>query len=201
MNFKLTFVTGTMGSAKTLNLLALRHEYMSKPGSGYKVNLVVPYLDDRYGRGIVKSRAGVEAKADALLLPDQRIQEVVKYQEFDLGLLLIDEAQFLSKKNVESLRELADDTNFDVSIRCYGLRTDYLTNLFEGSKRLLELADSIEMCYSICTYDESPAAFNLRKGNLEGGQIVLGDEDSYAEVCSQCYSAEMDGYGENKAAD
>lgn len=186
-----TFVTGTMGSAKTLDLLSTRHEYISKPGSGYEVLLVSTTTDTRHGAGNVQSRAGLSATADIILPCEDRIQDHFKPREFGLYLVLVDEAQFLSTRNVESLRSLVDDDAFDAKVIAYGLRTDYLGNLFEGSKRLLELADDIQVRHSICSYCEKYATFNLRIGTFEGGQIQLGDLDSYSPVCSTCYAAEL----------
>lgn len=184
----LTFITGTMGSAKTLDLLATRYEYTSKPGSGYEVVLVAPEKDTRRGLGVVHSRAGLQASADIILPCDSRVQDHYKFADFGLYLFLVDEAQFMSKKNIESFRQLVDDDRFDAKVIAYGLRTDYLGNLFEGSQRLLELADDIQVRHSICSYCEKYATFNLRLGNLDGGQLVLGDD--YAPVCSTCYVAE-----------
>lgn len=192
----LTFVTGTMGSAKTLHLLAKRHEYKSKPGSGYEVYLVAPQKDTRHGLGIVKSRTGLEAQADIILPAEDRIQDHFKPKPYGLYLFLVDEAQFLSTKNVESLRQLVDDDEFDAKVIAYGLRTDYLTNLFEGSKRLLELADDIKPHYSVCSYCEKDATFNMRIGCLSNDQLVLGAEDLYSPVCSTCYVAERGDFGE-----
>lgn len=196
MTKELVFITGTMGSAKTMDLLAVRHEYINKPNSGYKVTLVATDTDTRNGKGTVSSRAGLEAQADIILPRDKRIQDLVKFREFSLNLVLVDEAQFLSKLNVESLRALVDDDAFDTSVLAYGLRTDYMGELFEGSKRLLELADHIDSRRSVCSYCEKYALFNLRIGSLEGGQIVLGSEDTYAPVCSTCYTAEMGEHGD-----
>ena len=184
-----------MGSAKTANLLLLKHDVENKPGSGYKVVLVAPVLDERHGKGVVKSRAGLEAKADILLGPTDDIKDKLPtFKPFDLVLVLVDEAQFLSTKNVESLRSLADNAEFDVKIIAYGLRTDYQTRLFEGSKRLLELVDDIQPIHTICSFCEQTALHNMRVGDFGKEQIVLGGSDMYKETCSSCYMAETGGY-------
>lgn len=188
---KFTFITGTMGAAKTMHLLAKNHEYKSKPGSGYKVYLVAPEQDVRYGKGIVRSRGGLEAKADIILKPSERIQEHIKSNGLlgDLVLVLVDESQFLSVKNVESLRQLADDDHMDAYVICYGLRTNFKGYLFEASKRLMELADDINVLPSVCSYCEKVALMNMRVGSVSEEELVLGD-NIYKETCSCCYFEE-----------
>lgn len=188
---KLIFKVGTMGAAKTLDLLAKRHEYLSKPNSGYRVITVAPQQDVRYGKGIIRSRVGIEAKADVILGPNDRIQDLIKPESlFDLLLVLVDEAQFLSNRNVESMRQLVDSEDCDATVICYGLRTNFKGRLFEGSKRLLELCNDIVPMPSVCSFCEKEALFNMRVGSYSEEEVVLGD-DIYKETCSCCYSEEV----------
>ena len=182
---KLYFRHGTMDSAKTLNLLAVAHNYRSQ---GKRVLLLKPRLDVRVGDRQIASRAGLQAEADVLLDRDS-ILDPADYADVDC--LLVDEAQFLSASVVEQLRHLTKKPGFPVI--CYGLRTDFRTRLFEGSRRLLELADSIEEVKVTCQFCNRKAILNLRMAggipSLEGEQIELGGNDCYAPVCYNCYDA------------
>jgi len=182
---KLYFRHGTMDSAKTLNLLAVAHNYRSQ---GKRVLLVKPRMDDRFGAAAIRSRAGIEAEADLLVEADSRLDPA-----FFAGVdcVLVDEAQFLSVALVEQLRVL---TRGGPPVICYGLRTDFRTRLFEGSRRLLELADSIEEIKVTCQFCNRKAIFNLRMqaggaAELDGPQVELGGNDRYAPACFGCYGA------------
>jgi thymidine kinase len=182
---KLYFRHGTMDSAKTLNLLAVAHNYRSQ---GKRVLLVKPRMDDRFGAAAIRSRAGIEAQADLLVDADTRLDPA----EFvGVDCVLVDEAQFLSVALVEQLRAL---TRGGPPVICYGLRTDFRTRLFEGSRRLLELADSIEEVKVTCQFCNRKAIFNLRMqaggaAELDGPQVELGGNDRYAPACFACYGA------------
>ncbi len=182
---KLYFRHGTMTSAKTLNLLAVAHNYRTQ---GKKVVLLKPRLDDRFGARKVVSRAGLEAEADMLLEPTTHL-DPAKFEGVDC--VLVDEAQFLSTHVVEQLRTLARRR----PVICYGLRTDFRTHLFEGSKRLMELADSIEEVKVTCQFCNRKAIFNMRLrdgvATLDGAQIELGADDRYAPVCFECWDARL----------
>jgi thymidine kinase len=180
---KLYFRHGTMGSAKTLNLLAVAHNYRAQ---GKLVVLVKPRLDDRFGAVDVASRAGLRAEADLVVERDS----VLDPRVFDgIHCVLVDEAQFLSARMVEQLRGLT--RTHDVPVICYGLRTDFRTRLFEGSQRLLELADSVEEVKVTCQFCNRKAIFNMRfedgRPTLDGAQVQLGAEESYAPVCFGCW--------------
>ena len=182
---KLYFRHGPMDSAKTLNLLAVAHNYRSQ---GKKVLLVKPRLDTRFGATSIASRAGLEAHADVLVDADS----VLDPRDFaGVDCVLVDEAQFLSARLVEQLRELTRDPGMPVI--CYGLRTDFRTRLFEGSRRLLELADSIEEVKVTCQFCNRKAILNLRlqsgAPSLQGPQVELGGHDRYAPVCYPCYAS------------
>ena len=180
---KLYFRHGTVGSAKTLNLLAVAHNYIQQ---GKKIKVGVPKIDTRFGEGVIKSRAGLERKADFIVGKD-----CLNYEYFAASCcILLDEAQFLSKEEVSWFRDLTRELN--IPVICYGLRTDFRTLAFEGSLRLFELADSIEEIKTVCTYCSGKAIFNLKHSNgiptITGPSIDLGIEDKYLPACYECYS-------------
>jgi thymidine kinase len=189
---KLYFRHGTMGSAKTLNLLAVAHNYRSQ---GKRVLLLKPRLDSRFSPAAIVSRAGLEATADLLVSPG----DVLDSGAFaGLDCVLVDEAQFLEPALVDQLRALTLTHN--VPVICYGLRTDFRTRLFPGSQRLLELADSIEEVKVTCQFCNRKAVYNMRFVNAEptmlGAQVELGAEERYAATCFRCYSERLPGWGE-----
>ena len=172
-----------MDSAKTLNLLAVAHNYRKQ---GKQCLLVKPKIDDRFGAPRIRSRSGLEAEAD-VLVDDAVPLPLERFEGMDC--ILVDEAQFLSESVIEQLREVT--LSLGVPVICYGLRTDFQARLFEGSKRLLELADSIEEVKVTCFYCGKKAVFNLRlnggKPVYEGPQIELGADDKYVPVCWRHY--------------
>ena len=179
---KLYFRYGTMDSAKTLNLLAVAHNYRKQ---GKRVVLAKPALDVRFGDRRVASRAGLSEQADLQLEPDT----VLDLEDLrDVDCVLVDEAQFLSPAVVDQLRLVT--LRLGVPVICYGLRTDFQTRGFPGALRLLELADSIEEVKVTCQHCGSKAVFNLRTAGgeavIEGAQVSLGDEE-YVPVCWRHY--------------
>ena len=180
---KLYFRHGTVSSAKTLNLLAVAHNYRTQ---GKQVVLIKPALDDRFGSEMIRSRAGIEQAADIKVLADTQINQ----KGFQgVSCILVDEAQFLSAAVVEQLRDLAVDMN--IPVICYGLRADFRTKLFEGAARLFELADSIEEIKTTCAFCNRKAVTNLKHLNgvatLSGPAIDLGAEEKYFPACYACY--------------
>ena len=185
---KLYFRYGSVGSAKTLNLLAVTHNYRQQ---GKEVLLIKPELDVRFGKDIVKSRAGLEKKADILVKPETKLN----FDDFEgIHCVLVDEAQFVSLELVDQLRELT--LKMDIPVICYGLRTDFRSHLFEASKRLFELADSIEEIKTTCFYCNSKAILNLKHVNgtatKEGPSIQLGAEETYVPACYRCYVSKIE---------
>ncbi len=184
---KLYFRYGTVGSAKTLNLVAVAHNYRQQ---GKKVILLKPELDERFGKRQIKSRAGLEMQADILVQPDSNLL----YLDFEgTSCLLVDEAQFLSKSNVDQLRAITQLKH--IPVICYGLRTDFRSRLFEGSLRLMELADSIEEIKATCFFCNRKSIMNLKhvegKACLDGPSVQLGTEERYLPVCFSCYVGEL----------
>lgn len=180
---KLYFRYGTVGSAKTLNLLAVAHNYQQQKK---KVLILKPEMDTRWGQGNVRSRAGLEKKADILLNESSRLEAA---ELEGVACVLVDEAQFLAPSVIDHLESIARDR--DVPVICYGLRTDFRTELFAGSKRLMELAASIEEVKNTCHYCNKKAVFNLKFVNgaatREGPAIQLGAEETYLPACPVCY--------------
>ena len=180
---KMYFYYGAMGSSKTANALMTRFSWEDK---GKKVALLKPSIDNRDGVDVVKSRAGLMAKA-ILIYPNSTIKEVLPDAVEEYDNLIVDEAQFLTKAQVDELRDIADNGTF---VMCYGLKADFMGNLFEGSKRILELADSLREIVTMCPCGKK-AIMNARYfGNrilYEGEQVVVGGNESYMALCHRCY--------------
>ena len=188
---KLYFRYGTMNSSKSANLLMVAHNYISQ---NRKVLLIKPQCDIRWGEtNIISSRVGTSMKADIVLAPD-----ITNISSFlvDVSCVLVDEAQFLSTDNINMLRNIA----MTIPVICWGLRTDYTTKLFEGSKRLMEVADSIQEVKTICVGCERKSIVNAKfiidqeaagkiiiKHNDLKTQVDLGSEDKYQPMCWQCW--------------
>lgn len=181
---KLYFKYGAMGSSKTANALITKFNYEER---GMKVWLIKPSIDNRDGASVVKSRIGLSAQAE-IITPSTDIYE--EYQKHtDCDVIIADECQFLKAEQIDSLRRIVDE--LDVPVLCYGLRTDFLTKLFEGSRRLFEVADSITEIKTICSCGKK-ALVNARidgegKVVTEGGQILIGGNDSYVAMCHSCW--------------
>lgn len=187
---KLYFRYGTVGSAKTLNLLAVAHNYRQQ---GKEVLLVKPALDTRFGADAIKTRAGLEMRADILAPADDQIPLPALD---DIACVLVDEAQFLHPTAVDQLRHItyssvAPAAPRGIPVICYGLRTDFRQQLFPAAARLLALADSIEEIKTTCAYCNKKAVFNLKlldgRPTLAGPSVELGCEEKYLPVCGACY--------------
>jgi len=184
---KLYFRHGTVSSAKTLNLLAVAYNYKQQ---GKKVLLIKPSLDNRFGEDRIKSRAGLEQQADLLVDEDTKISSSMLE---GISCVLVDEAQFLSVNLINQLREISVFKN--IPVICYGLRADFRSKLFEGSQRLLELADTIEEVKTTCAFCNRKAIMNLKHSNglatIEGPSVDLGAEEKYYPACYSCYHEQL----------
>jgi thymidine kinase len=184
---KLYFRHGTVGSAKTLNLLAVAHNYRQQ---GKKIVLLKPEMDTRFGKEQIKSRAGLEMAADVLVTPDTKILDL---NLEDVSCILVDEAQFFPAHIIDQLRQVT--LLKDIPVICYGLRTDFKSKLFEGSLRLMELADSIEEVKATCHYCNRKSIMNLKHVDgvptLDGPSVQLGAEERYFPVCYRCYAGQL----------
>ena len=180
---KLYFKYGAMGSSKTANALITKFNYEER---GMRVWLIKPAIDDRDGVGIVHSRIGLEADADAIP-PETDLLAAFARKE-NIRAVIADECQFFTEEQVDQLRRIVDE--HDIPVLCFGLRTDFLTHLFSGSRRLFEVADSITEIKTICACGKK-AIVNARiDGNgrvqTDGGQILIGGNDSYVAMCHSC---------------
>ncbi|AGF54401.1 MULTISPECIES: thymidine kinase [Clostridium] len=186
---KLYFRYGAMNSGKSTHLMQVAHNYEER---GMKIVIMKPKVDNKGGETLV-SRLGVKRKVDFLISEAEDIREIVhsylnKNQNIDC--ILVDEVQFLKSQQIDELFEIAVKIN--IPIICYGLRTDFKRNGFEGSTRLLLLAHSIEEMKTICACGKK-AIFNGRKINnefvFEGQQIAIDEQDNvqYESLCGECY--------------
>ncbi len=184
---KLYFKYGAMGSSKTAQALMCKFNYEQKD---FRVFLFKPILDTRHIEGntpMVWSRIGLKSECYEFKKEDNFFEICKKYQiEREKDVIIVDECQFLTKKQVEQLKDLS--TKFPVL--CYGLLTNYKTELFEGSKRLVELADSLMEIKCICRCGRK-ATVNVRyvdgKIATEGDEIMIGADERYESMCYQCY--------------
>jgi thymidine kinase len=178
---QLYFKVGPVTSRKSLELLCIRDTYHRQ---NKKVLVIKPFIDTRDGADIIRSRSGLSCVIDAII---QTPEDIKKLDVTGVSCILSDESQFYSASIVEELWHLSDR----VPIMAFGLLGDFQTNLFEGSKRLIELAAKIEFIKTTCLCCNRKANFNLRISNgravYEGNQIELGGEESYAAVCRQHY--------------
>ncbi|MFV0555686.1 MAG: thymidine kinase [Lactovum sp.] len=179
------FRYGTMNSGKSIDILKVTHNYEEE---GKEVLLMTSSLDTREGVGVVASRIGISHEAVA-------IDEQLEVYDYIAALtvkpfcVLIDEAQFLTKKNIYDFARVVDD--LDIPVLAYGLKNDFQNELFEGSKYLLLLADKIEEVKTICWYCSKKATMVIRmldgRPVYEGEQLQIGGNESYIPVCRKHY--------------
>ena len=189
---KLYFRYGAMGSSKSANILMVRYNYEER---GQYAVLLKPRTDNRDGERESQSRMGLSAPAEYV---DDFLQEISRiwstkspeylYHGKKVDAVLVDEAQFLSAEEVDTLSDLVDFYN--IPVICYGLRTDFLNHLFPGSMRLMEIADIIEEVPTVCWCGRR-AQCNTRYADgkivREGAQIFLGSNESYVALCRKHY--------------
>ena len=182
---KLYFKYGAMGSSKTAQALITKYNYEENDMS---VWLMKPGTDTRDGKNVVRSRIGLEAAAQ-VIAPDMDIYQIYKAQyDGKVDAVIVDECQFFTVAQIDQLRAIVDD--FNVPVMCFGLRTDFLTRLFPGSMRLMEVADTIQEVKTICDCG-AKATVNARVSDgyivTEGAQVFLGGNDAYIAMCHRCY--------------
>lgn len=181
---KLYFKYGAMGSSKSAQALITQFNYEEL---GMKVWLIKPSIDDRDGKNIIRSRIGLQREAQ-VITPEENILETFAGLP-DVDVIIADEAQFFTPEQIDQLRTIVDDE--DLPVLCFGLRTDFLTHFFPGAMRLMELADSLTEIKTVCACGRK-ATVNARidengKVITEGGQILLGGNDSYVAMCHKCW--------------
>ncbi len=186
---KLYYKFGVMGSSKTASALMCRFNYLQK---GISVLLLKPKIDNRDSSDEVVARIGISAPCTTfsesenlqVLFDEQNAQNKFK-------VVIVDECQFCTKKQIDQLREIAEN----VPVLCYGLKTNFKGELFEGSKRLLEIADSIQEIKSVCQCGKK-AIMNGRfvKGLMvtDGQEIEIGGDEKYRGLCWSCFKKEQE---------
>ncbi len=189
---KLYFRYGAMGSSKSANILMVRYNYEER---GQRAVLLKPRTDTRDGAHEIRSRMGLSAPAEYV---DEFLKVIgntwktdsteYRYQGEKVDAVLVDEAQFLSEKEVDILSDIVDF--YEIPVLCYGLRTDFRNRLFPGSRRLMEIADVLEEVPTVCWCGRR-AQCNTRYADgkivREGAQIMLGANESYVALCRKHY--------------
>ncbi|WP_202877154.1 thymidine kinase [Muribaculum gordoncarteri] len=186
---KLYFRYGTMGSAKTALLLTQAYNFEER---NMTYSCLKPIIDTREKDNVIRSRIGIERKC-LWIYPDTDLyllaQEMFEGTMTVIDWFLIDEAQFLSADQVDQLARIVDD--YGSNVICYGLRTDFQTHLFEGSRRLFEIADSIDEIKSTCSCGRKTIVNARIDSNgdfvVEGDQLEIGGNDRYIAVCRKCW--------------
>ncbi len=183
---KMHFKYASMNSGKSIDLIRTAHNYEE---NGYKVLILKPAIDTK-GDNTITSRVGLNRKVDMLLLYSDDILEKLKNKLKDISCILIDEAQFLSIKQVEDLFLISKACN--IPVLCYGLRTNFKMESFAGSKRLLELADILEEITTLCSCGEIARYVSRKVGDnfvQDGEEIIIdGTENiTYVPLCGKCY--------------
>ena len=180
---KVYFYYAAMNAGKSTILLQSSYNYRER---GMHTLQFTPALDHRAGPGRIQSRIGLEAGAIAIQSTDNLQERVAaEHGKQPVACVLVDEAQFLAREQVRQLTDVADGLN--IPVLCYGLRTDFQGNLFEGSAALLAWADDLIEIKTICHCGKK-ATMVLRidasgRAVSEGAQIEIGGNDRYVSVC------------------
>lgn len=182
---KLYFKYGAMGCSKSAQALITKFNYEER---GMKVLLLKPSIDNRDGATAVRSRIGLEQQA-VTVAGDVNLYDLYVNNYRDADVIIVDECQFLAPDQVDDLNQIVID--FDLSVLCFGLATDFLTHLFPGSRRLFEIADSIQEIKSVCKCG-GKATINARlddEGNVvfSGDQVCIGGNERYIAMCKKCW--------------
>ncbi|MBE6985193.1 MAG: thymidine kinase [Ruminococcaceae bacterium] len=181
---KLYFKYGAMGSSKTAQALITKYNYEE---NGMTVWLLKPSADRRDGEVILRSRIGLQAPAQ-VITPEDDICALFRQRE-KMDVIIVDECQFMPPEQIDQLREIVDVEN--VPVICFGLRTDFRSTLFDGSRRLFEVADTFTEIKTIC--DCGAKATNTARIDAEGyvvtegEQLLLGGNDRYIAMCHRCW--------------
>lgn len=187
---KLYFKYGAMGSSKSAQALITKFNYEER---GMRVWLIKPAMDDRDGVGVIRSRIGLEERAEVFGGSESILERFAALQGIDV--IIADECQFLTGSQIDELRKIVDE--YQIPVLCFGLRTDFMTKLFPGSLRLFEVADSISEIKTICSCG-SKAIVNARidgsgKVLSEGEQVLIGGNESYIAMCHKCWKKALKG--------
>jgi thymidine kinase len=177
---QLFFEYGAMGAGKSIEILKVAYNYEEQ---GKKVLLFTPIVADRDGKGVVASRIGIHREAIAITPEMDLYKEIESHGHLDC--VLVDEAQFLKSTQVDQLADVVDDLK--IPVMTFGLKQDAFNQMFEGSKRLIEMADKLEEMKTICTFCGKKAITQLRVVDgepvYEGAQVFIGGNESYIPTC------------------
>jgi thymidine kinase len=190
---KLYFYYSSMNAGKSTNLLQASFNYRER---GMQTMLWTAAIDDRYEAGTITSRIGLAAEASVFAVDtDLRAAVEARHREGPLACVLVDEAQFLTRDQVLALAGLCDE--LDIPVLAYGLRTDFQGELFEGSRYLLALADTLTEIKAVCECGRK-ATMNLRVDGegrpvRQGEQTEIGGNDRYVALCRRHFMAAMRG--------
>ena len=177
----------TMNAGKSIELIKVAYNYEER---GLKVMTLVPSIDDRYGKGKITSRIGLQR--DALVISEKTniLEMFIAENSFGkVDCVLIDECQFLKKHHVEELIEIVD--TFNTPVLAYGLKNDFRNELFEGSYYMLVYADKIEEIKTICWCGrKATMVARVADGKIvkQGEQIMVGGNDMYISLCRKHYN-------------
>lgn len=182
---QLFFLYGTMNCGKSTQLLSTAHSYQEQ---GKSVLLLTPATDTRDGIGIIKSRIGIEADAEVITKDYDLLNQNIFFDGYDA--VLVDEAQFLTKEQVDSLADIVD--KYNIPVLAYGLKNDFSNKLFPGSEELILMADKLIEMKTTCRWCNHKAVMNLRivdnKPSYDGEQVVIGGNEAYTSVCRYHYN-------------
>lgn len=185
---QLYFRYSTMNAGKSTEILKIAHNYQEQNKHAL---LFTPAIDDRYGKGKITSRMGLQRDATTLR-DDTDVYAIAEEKKPDC--VLVDEGQFLSREQVIALTHIVDYLNIPVIV--YGLKNDYRNRLFSGSEALLLFADKIEEVKAVCWNCHRKATMLLKYKDgqpvNEGPQIEIGGNDTYVSVCRKCYAQQIE---------
>ena len=188
---KLYFYYSAMNAGKTTTLLQSSHNYAER---GMTALLLKPLIDDREGMNVIRSRIGLEAEAKNFEKDDNLLQTIeVQHKTKSLNCVLVDEAQFLTRDQVIQLGNVVD--RLEIPVLCYGLRTDFLGELFEGSRSLLAWADELREIKTVCHCGKK-AIMTVRlneegKPLQAGEQVQIGGNESYVSMCRRHFKSSL----------
>ena len=188
---KLYFYYSAMNAGKTTTLLQSSHNYAER---GMTTLLLKPLIDDREGLNVIRSRVGLEAEAKNFEKDDNLLQTIeAQHKTKALNCVLVDEAQFLTRDQVIQLGDVVD--RLEIPVLCYGLRTDFLGELFEGSRSLLAWADELREIKTVCHCGKK-AIMTVRlneegKPLQAGEQIQIGGNESYVSMCRRHFKSSL----------
>ena len=182
---KLYFKYGAMGSSKTAQALITKFNYEER---GMRVWLIKPATDNRDGDNVIKSRVGLASECRAI----EKGDDIIALYECESGganVVIADECQFFTPEQIDMLRTLVNERG--IPVLCFGLRTDFMTKLFPGSRRLFEVADEITEIKTMCECGRKATVTARidKTGKIvtEGRQVFLGGNDRYIAMCHKCW--------------